>query len=276
MNETVSVIIPNYNNLEFLDECIQSVLIQTYQNFEIVVIDDCSEDGSRDYLLQLPKLDTRIKILLNDARLGVSGSRKKGIESCVGEFITTLDADDFYINQNKIQAEMQALLCGENRHGSDCVAYSNIAYVDKKSRMLKQLKQEIKNTDNKLSRISMLCRSSFIPRDMLIRKELYIRVGGFDITFTMYEDWDLKIRLAACSYYVYSGEDGVAYRQHDRGLSKSGLKANILSRYKVLVKNLREDSISLKIKCFATFFQWAVKSMLTALKRCGTKMIGVK
>ena len=148
--------------------------------------------------------------------------------------------------------------------------------MDKKSKILKQLKQEIKNTDLKLSRIEMLCRSSFIPRDMLIRKGLYNRVGGFDTTFTLYEDWDLKIRLAECSEYVYSGENGVAYRQHDSGLSKSGLKANILFRYKVLAKNLREDSNLLKIRCFTSFSLWAVKSILAVLKRYGMKMIRVK
>lgn len=190
----------------------------------------------------------------------VSGSRKRGVENCIGEFVTTLDADDFYINHNKIQAEMEILLCSKKRHGNDFVAYSNIVYVDKTSKVLRELKQETENIHCVLSRVDMLCRSSFIPRDMLVRKELYHRVGGFDIAFSLYEDWDLKIRLAACSEYVCSGEGGVAYRQHDNGLSKSGLKANILLRYKVLVKNLREDSISLKIKCFAPFFLWVINS----------------
>ena len=89
----VSVIIPVYNGVAWIRECIDSVLASTFQNFEIIVLDDHSADGTTEAVERLAKEDERIMLILRDSK-GVSGARNEGIAQSDGEYITFLDADD--------------------------------------------------------------------------------------------------------------------------------------------------------------------------------------
>ncbi|MEH7321092.1 glycosyltransferase family 2 protein, partial [Priestia megaterium] len=94
MNPTVSVIIPTYNVEAYIKETIQSVLNQTYQNFEIIIVDDCSTDGTVNVIKQFQ--DTRINLFLNEKNSGPSYSRNKAINLAKGEWIAILDSDDWW------------------------------------------------------------------------------------------------------------------------------------------------------------------------------------
>ncbi len=89
----VSIIIPVYNRSAYLEESINSVLAQTYQNFEIILIDDGSTDNTLDMCIRLSEEDSRIKVLLQN-HAGVSAARNIGIDAAVGEFVFFIDSDD--------------------------------------------------------------------------------------------------------------------------------------------------------------------------------------
>lgn len=93
---TISVIMPLYNAARYLPEAIQSVLMQTYEDFELICIDDCSTDNTGIILADFQKKDNRIKILVNEERLGAAGARNKGLKEAHGEYIAFLDGDDIY------------------------------------------------------------------------------------------------------------------------------------------------------------------------------------
>ena len=93
-NIRVSVIIPAYNQADFLGAAIQSVLAQTYPNFEIVVVDDASTDLSIEVVKQFD--DPRIKLLMHEENRGLPASRNTGMRASLGEFIAFLDADDIF------------------------------------------------------------------------------------------------------------------------------------------------------------------------------------
>lgn len=93
MKNKVSVIIPVYNGVAWIRECIESVLVQTFQNFEIIVLDDHSTDGTTEAVQRLTEGDDRIRLILRNSK-GVSGARNEGIAQSDGEYITFLDADD--------------------------------------------------------------------------------------------------------------------------------------------------------------------------------------
>lgn len=91
----ISVIIPVYNVEKYLRECLDSVLIQTFENLEIICINDASTDGSLKILEEYSKRDSRIKIINNEKNIGLGLSRNKGIEAACGKYIHFLDSDDW-------------------------------------------------------------------------------------------------------------------------------------------------------------------------------------
>lgn len=94
--EKVSIIMPLFNAEKYLPEALQSVLNQTYKDFELICIDDCSTDGTRAIVGQFQKKDARIKILANEERSGAAFSRNKGLKAAKGEYLVFLDGDDVF------------------------------------------------------------------------------------------------------------------------------------------------------------------------------------
>lgn len=103
----VSVIMPAYNSEAFITEAIKSVIDQTYQKWELFVIDDHSSDSTRNILEEYSRIDDRIHVLGNTINRGTAYSRNKGIKVAAGDFITFLDADDLWKPEKlKIQLEI--------------------------------------------------------------------------------------------------------------------------------------------------------------------------
>lgn len=94
MNPLVSILIPVYNRVSLVGETIESARNQTYQNIEIVIVDNCSTDGTWEFLQEYSKIDSRIRIYQNTKNIGPVMNWEKGIEYATGEFITMLFSDD--------------------------------------------------------------------------------------------------------------------------------------------------------------------------------------
>jgi glycosyltransferase involved in cell wall biosynthesis len=97
MEPLISVYIPTYNRLELLKRAVQSVQNQTYKNFEIIIVDDNSSDGTQDFLVGLAKVDSRICYFFKDKNSGACVSRNIAINLAQGELITGLDDDDYFL-----------------------------------------------------------------------------------------------------------------------------------------------------------------------------------
>lgn len=102
----VSIITPVYNRQEFLDECVQSILKQTFTDWELILVDDCSTDASVQMINNYVSLDNRIKAHFFNKNVGAGVARNKGIELSTGRFIAFLDSDDYWhIEKLKMQIE---------------------------------------------------------------------------------------------------------------------------------------------------------------------------
>ena len=107
----VSVIIPAYNCEKYVVEAINSVLAQTYKNWELLVLDDGSKDNTLQVIEEFSKNDSRIKTLPNGKNMGVSATRNRGIELASGEWIAFLDSDDMW---HPLKLEKQLSFAEEN------------------------------------------------------------------------------------------------------------------------------------------------------------------
>lgn len=97
MNDLVSIITPLYNSSLFLKETLQSVLAQTYDNWEMIIVDDCSNDGSYEMAVQHAEFDSRFKVIRLAKNSGPAVARNKAIEAAGGRYIAFLDSDDLWL-----------------------------------------------------------------------------------------------------------------------------------------------------------------------------------
>lgn len=104
----VSIIVPVYNTRKYLDRCIKSLINQTYNNVEIILVDDGSTDGSSQLCDRYKNIDGRIHVV-HQKNIGVSGARNRGIEMARGDYITFCDSDDYY-EKDKIEIQLNDLL----------------------------------------------------------------------------------------------------------------------------------------------------------------------
>lgn len=119
--EKVTVIIPNYNTEGYIENCIKSVLNQTYQDFEIIMVDDCSTDNSLQIVSEIN--DSRIRIYRNETNSGPSYSRNKAIQLATGTYIAILDSDDWW-EPNRLES-----MVGFAREKGADMVFDNLLYI---------------------------------------------------------------------------------------------------------------------------------------------------
>ena len=259
----LSVIVANYNNEHFIRECLESILNQTYKDLEIIVSDDASTDNSpaviREYEKKYPCI---VKGIFSPVNRGVAQNRHEAILEAKSEYITTLDSDDYYYHNQKLEKEMELVLKYKEKTGKDIIAYSNIVMV-KENNTLICLRGNPGNIKEGKIFNEMITRSCMIPRDFIVKKEAYLEAGGYDFSFPIYEDWDLKLRLAHKYEYYYTGLKGIAYRRHGKGLSAKEFPDRLPCLKRVFEKNLGliqnlDDRVKIK-EDFEQFIQKKLK-----------------
>lgn len=128
--ELVSIVTPNYNCFNFISQTIESVLAQSYQNWEMLIIDDCSTDGSFQVAQQYAKKDSRIKVYQMEYNSGAALCRNKAIELSRGQYIAFLDSDDIWVIE---KLEKQLTFMQEN----NCdFSFSEYEHIDEKGKSL--------------------------------------------------------------------------------------------------------------------------------------------
>ncbi len=132
MESLLSVIVPVHNAEEYLKECIESIIRQTYHNLEIILVDDCSDDNSADICDVYAEQDSRIRVIHHKVKGGEGGAkaRNTGLEAARGDLLYFMDSDDYI--EDYMLSEMCQIMCHE---GSDCVV-SSFHYIDEEGEEL--------------------------------------------------------------------------------------------------------------------------------------------
>lgn len=237
INQLVSTIIPNYNNALYIEECVNSILAQTYSNIEIIIVDDASTDGSQDIIRKLVMQHDNVQAILNSINVGITKNRIKGIEAASGQYINYLDSDDFIQNPIKLQAEMELIYHFKHKYNLDVISFSDVHISDKSGSIVNRFR-DIKPVKEGFILNELITRQCLIPQNFTFHRDLYNNVGGHDCNIPFYENWDLKIRLSAKYQYVFTGVPGFVYRRHGKGLSNAGVIRHKEWVAKIAKKNL--------------------------------------
>lgn len=209
MNKKVSIIVPIYNASEYLSRSIKSLINQSYENLEIILIDDCSTDNSKEIIKKYALKDTRIKPFYSEVNQGVSKTRNIGLKSLSGDYVFFMDSDDS-INKDTIKIMVEKAV----KYNADILdSYHLIIYHDKTFLEHKPLKKDLilGNKDNK----EMITKSSYVTGKLIDTK--LIKDLLFNENLRRYEDlvFEHELKLRANNYclikdvlYYYYQVDG--------------------------------------------------------------------
>jgi glycosyltransferase involved in cell wall biosynthesis len=182
----VSVIIPAYNRLPMLKEAIHSILRQDFEDFELIVVDDGSTDGTTE---EIRKFGGRVRLLQHPENRGVSAARNKGILHAKGKYVAFLDSDDQWV---KGKLKIQVTFLDDNPHYPLC--YTDEIWIRRGKRVNPMVKHA-KYSGWILEKCLPLCIIS--PSSAMMRKTLFSKVGLFDEALPVCEDYDLWLRISA-------------------------------------------------------------------------------
>lgn len=203
----VSIIIPTYNYGNFICHAIDSVLIQTYNDFEILVIDDGSTDNTAR---QMDRYKHKVKYYYRENR-GVSAARNFGIERSNGEYIAFLDADDLFFPE---KLDIQVNILDLNVSKGVGLIYSDYLCVNSyNTSILKYYKSKEFKSQNEA--LNYLLNNNFINTStVMVNKKCFDKVGLFNENYNYLEDLDLWIRIGLCYEFEYINKPLVKTRSH--------------------------------------------------------------
>ena len=215
MKKKISVIIPNYNYARYLDQAIQSVLKQTYNNLELIVVNNGSTDNS---LKVLEKYENEI-ILIDQANLGQSGARNSGLSRAQGELIAFLDADDFW-EPNKLESQNQLV------NDSTQLVYCGIMQFKDPGNGNEQILLPKYRGDCSKYFIDLPGASIVLSGEStaLFSRDLLEKVGSFDAGLNSTAGWDFFRRCSRFTNFDFVNQPLVNYRLHSSNMSKSNTK----------------------------------------------------
>jgi glycosyltransferase involved in cell wall biosynthesis len=206
----VSVVIPAYNAMTYLPEAVESVLRQTFTNFEVLIIDDGSSDHISEWASQL--VDPRVK-LISQENQGLSGARNTGIANAQGEYIAFLDADDLW-EPTKLEKQV---LCLEDNPAVGLV-HTWMVLVDERGKSTGRVMSSTVEGDAWTQIVEW---NKIACPSVMVRRCCFKTVGVFDRNLRSVEDWDMWIRIASRYPFAVIKEPLAYYRQLPGSMSKN-------------------------------------------------------
>lgn len=237
----VSVITPVYNVEKYIDETLESIFRQTYEDIEIVLVDDCSTDNSAQIIAKYKESHPEIVYFLQPKNMGAGAARNKALELASGQYVAFLDSDDLWLPK-KIERQIKLM-----QEKNSPFSYAAIEMMDEESKTIKG-KRNLKETCNYkylLHNTIIATSSVIVDRTVLGDFRMPLRRGGQD-----YATWLKLLRGGAVAYGI--NETLVRYRVSNNSLSSNKFKS-IKQVWEIQTQDEQINKISaaLHVGCFA-------------------------
>jgi glycosyltransferase involved in cell wall biosynthesis len=241
----VSVIMPAYNSEKYVAEAIQSILSQTFRDFELIIVNDASPDSS-DKIIKKFK-DKRIRYFRRKYNKGKCHSNNFGIKKARGKYLMIFDSDDIMV---KCKIEVLSRILDENPDAG--LVYSDALVCDEEGKILgpysvplpKKIRMSGKFKDNKFSLKKMLDRDYIPQGSTMFTKKAIKKVGLFDEEFKIAEDWDMWLRISEKFRVVYAPIPTYIYRRRTGSLIHTPERLKLKKKYKKLVLEKRKKRLA--------------------------------
>ena len=228
MEPTVTVIIPAFNRVNYIDKTIQSVLDQTYSNIQLIVVDDGSADGTFEKI-KLYKDKLLLLTHKNHINKGQSSAINLGLKHTNGKYIAILDSDDYW-DPKKLKIQVSYL---EANDGIGLI-YSNGYAVDANDNILYSIYSDTHIEHNDPNKVLLDCYI-LLPQNSLVRKEVYDKLpNGFNENYRAAQDHDMLIRISEKTQFAYLNDYLFFYRVHEDSISKKSQRIRWNNGFKIL------------------------------------------
>jgi glycosyltransferase involved in cell wall biosynthesis len=260
----VSVLLPNYNHAKYLKQRIESILYQTFQDFDIIILDDCSSDNSKE-IIELFRNHPKVsQIVYNEKNSGSTFKQwQKGLRLAKGDFIWIAESDDWA--ENNFLEKTYSKFLEDNQLG---IVYTNSnMYVndvltttlsDVKTNILKNNKWStdyIHDGNYELNDSLVLCCSINNASAVLFNKTVLLNACPFDLDFRYLGDWYCYLKIASISKIGYINEPLNNYRDHSENVSKkASFSLNHLKEYFLVYNWIIKHVIVVDKKQMMSFF----------------------
>lgn len=208
----VSVLMAVYNSERYVAQAVESILNQTFQDFELIIVDDGSGDRSLAVLQRYAVNDRRI-CLISRENQGIPRTRNQLLEQASGEFIAVMDSDDVAL-PNRLAHQVHFL----QQHPQVVCVGSAYDVIDAKGRFLTQLPVPL--NDDEIQQQALAGHASIFQPCAMMRRAAVLQIGGYDETMPQAEDLDLWLRLGEMGELANLPEALVQYRLHPKSVSE--------------------------------------------------------
>lgn len=213
----VSVVMPVYNAEAYLKDAIESILNQTFTDFEFIIVDDASTDNSYKIIEEYSKKDIRIVVLVNEKNLGIAETRTKGTKYAKGKYIAVADADDISIS-TRLEKQYNYL-----EKINDCgVVGGFIELFDSDTDRILGVRKYYEDDANLRKRLFLYCPVA--QPVCMIRREVFDTLGYYDPKYPPAEDLDLWFRIGTKYKFANIQEILVKYRVHENSATISKIQ----------------------------------------------------
>lgn len=259
---SISVIVPSYNRKSTIKRCINSILIQTYPIFEIIIVDDGSDDGTLEFIEKEYKSDKRIQIIKQDHK-GAQVARNAGIRAAQGEYIAFLDSDDEWLPDKlilqvqELRKNPNAVICGDGIIQQDWLDSIPKVYDVKEHKNNRIGVKKLFKLHGKSGYVykEILNNSFCLFQALLTSKRHLMDIGMLDENVPTFQEWDTAIRLAERYEFVYLYKPLFVYHLHDGETISKCTRKNIdgleylYEKYQIeIVRQLGCNGLTIKYK----------------------------
>ena len=244
MNPLISIIIPTYNRANFIGETLDSVLAQTYTNWECIVVDDGSTDNSLNIIQQYCDKDNRFEVFYrsNNRIKGASSCRNIGLENSKGEFIQFLDSDDC-LAPNKLEIQLKKIY---NEPAAIAICKWGVFSNDIDKTIIKRDLAYYKDFSSSRDLFDVLgIYNLYIPiHSFLVSRKLIKKSGKWNESLTINDDGEFFSRILLNTKEIKYCKNTMVYYRKNKGESLSsysdkGKLRNLISSWKIIDKNLK-------------------------------------
>ena len=209
----ISVIMPVYNNAEYLKEAIDSILEQTFTDFELVAVNDGSKDGCDAILEHYAKIDSRVHVVHHKQNAGLVASLNDGIAASKGEFIARMDGDDVSFPR-RFEQQMAIF----NAQPDVVLVAGGFEVIDEEGEFL--YREVVPANDRDIKR-SMLLRNPIAHGSVMFRRAAYDAVGPYTNDYGPTEDFELWMRLRTAGAFAGLEATIFRWRVNSKGITKN-------------------------------------------------------
>lgn len=247
MNEKlVSIITPTYNSGKFIGRTIDSVLSQTYQNWEMIIVDDCSKDNTGEVVAEYMKSDNRIKYYPLEENSGAAVARTTAMNLAKGSYMAFLDSDDIWL-PNKLESQINWM--NKNGYSFSCTAYEQI---DEQDNSLNKTIKTVKKTDYNRLLLDCPVGNSSVMYDVE-------KMGKFEVpNIRKRNDDALWLQMLKKEKYIWGMPDVLMkYRIRQNSISSNKLK--VIKYHWILYRDI--EHLSVLRSAFHIFWWCVIKTL---------------